>query len=125
MKLRILFVDDEPHVLQGLRRLFRDMQEEWDMAFVESGFEALNILEKKSFDVVVSDMKMPGMNGVKFLDEIKERYPKTTRIIFSGCPDYDLHLKLARSTHQFLAKPSDSAVLKSILRRVSEQRVLA
>lgn len=60
---RILFVDDERNVLDGLRRMLRNMRKEWDMAFCQGGEEALDALGGEPFDVVVSDMRMPGMDG--------------------------------------------------------------
>ncbi|MDX2056641.1 MAG: response regulator, partial [Gemmatimonadales bacterium] len=65
---RLLFVDDEPRILDGLRRMLRDHRETWDMVFVSGGDAALAALDDQPFDVVVSDMKMPGMSGVELLD---------------------------------------------------------
>ena len=76
-KLRILFVDDEVILLQSLSRSIRPMRKEWDCEFVSSGKEALSILSKKSFDLVVSDMRMPGMDGAELLTKIKHTYPET------------------------------------------------
>ena len=61
---RILFVDDEPKVLEGIQRMLRPMRHEWDMVFAQSGQEALSILAEQPADVVVSDMRMPRMDGV-------------------------------------------------------------
>jgi CheY-like chemotaxis protein len=66
VKMRILFVDDEPNILQGLQRMLRGMRQEWDMAFASGGEEALDVMSKSGFDVVVTDMRMPGMNGGNF-----------------------------------------------------------
>ena len=63
MKKKILFIDDEPNVLDGLRRMLRTMRSEWEMEFAESGQNALEILQGKAFDVVVTDMRMPGMDA--------------------------------------------------------------
>jgi DNA-binding NtrC family response regulator len=70
MKTRILFVDDETRILQGLQRTLRNMQQDWEMSFVGSGQEALNALSQKPFDVVVSDMRMPGMDGAQLFMEV-------------------------------------------------------
>ena len=84
MKIRILFVDDEPNVLDGLRRMLRGMRHQWQMSFATNGHEALEILDGQPYDVVVSDMRMPGMDGVQLLTEIKKRHPTIVRIVLSG-----------------------------------------
>jgi len=124
VKLRILFVDDEPKVLQGLQRMLRPMQHEWEMAFSESGKEALEILEKEPFDVVVSDMRMPGMDGAQLLNEVKKRYPQTMRLVLSGHSDREMILKSVGATHQYLIKPSDPESLKAVLKRAFALREL-
>ena len=70
-KKQILFVDDEPMVLKGLQRTLRKMRTEWDMAFSSSGKEALDILGQQPIDVIVSDLKMPEMDGMQLLTEVK------------------------------------------------------
>ena len=72
---RILFVDDEPKLLQGLQRMLRSMRHEWDMAFASGGREALEMLEQTPYDVVVTDMRMPGMDGVQLMKEGDETVP--------------------------------------------------
>lgn len=117
MKRQILFVDDEPKVLHGLKRMLRIFRHEWELAFAENGREALEIMEKQSFEVVVSDMRMPVMNGVQLLGQIKKRYPKVVRIILSGESDQGKIMEAVRISHQFLSKPCDPAVLKSAISR--------
>ena len=119
MKKRILFVDDEAMILQGLQRMLRSMRGEWDMEFVESAEAALRLLAHKPFDVIVSDMRMPGMNGAELLTEVMKRHPTTVRLILSGYADKDLILKCVGSTHQYLAKPCDTASLKATIARAS------
>ena len=117
MKKRILFVDDQPELLRGLRRMLFKMGSEWDMEFVESGQKALEVLQKAPFDVIVSDMRMPGMDGAELLTEAKKKFPPVIRIILSGHSDEQLILKSIGSTHQFLAKPLNGEKLKEILTR--------
>lgn len=112
---KILFVDDEPRVLQGLRRLLYPMRNDWDMHFAESAEEGLRVLEESEFDVVVSDIKMPGMDGIEFLGEIKSRYPRIVRIVLSGESNRDAVLKSLGSTHRYLSKPCEPDTLKSIV----------
>ena len=124
MKKHILFVDDEPKILDGLGRMLRGTRHEWDMKFVESGPEALEILEKEPFDIVVSDMRMPGMDGLQLLTEVKKRYPHIVRIVLSGHSDQEMILKSIRPAHQYLSKPCDPETLKSTISRACSLRDL-
>lgn len=116
-KKRILFVDDDANVLQGLRRMLRGLRGDWDMHFVESGDQALRIMAKDPFDVVVTDMRMPGMDGGDLLLQIREHYPQVVRIVLSGHSDQDLVLKSVCSAHQYLSKPCDAEILKATVSR--------
>jgi len=118
-KKKVIFVDDEPGVLQGLRRMMRPLRDEWEMYFVESGEETLKLLASDFFDVIVSDMRMPGMNGGELLAIVREKYPHMVRIILSGYSDQDLLLKAVRPAHQFLTKPCDAQTLKNTVQRAS------
>src|SRR5258708_3884243 len=119
MKKRILFVDDEPLILEGLQRMLRPMRAEWEMVFVESGAKALELMSQSPFDAVVSDMRMPGMNGAELLAEVLKRFPQTVRLILSGHADRDLVLKCVGSTHQYLAKPCRPEELKAAITRAA------
>jgi HD-like signal output (HDOD) protein/CheY-like chemotaxis protein len=123
-KKQILFVDDEPNVLQGLRRMLRSMRREWEMSFVESADEALRLLEKNPFDVIVSDMRMPGVDGAQLLNEVRMRYPQVVRIILSGHSDPALIFKSVATAHQYLGKPSQPEVLKYTIKRACALREL-
>lgn len=109
---RVLFVDDEPRVLDGLRRAMRRERKRWEMEFAVGGREALAAIDVQPFDVVVSDMRMPGMDGIALLDEVRLRSPESVRVILSGHTDFDAVLKAVPLAHQFLAKPCDIDALK-------------
>lgn len=124
MKTRILFVDDEPRVLQGLNRMLYGLRNEFEMEFVDSGEKALEVLSQKPFDVIVTDMRMPGMNGADLLAKVSELYPETIRFILSGHSDQHLILKSVGTTHQYLNKPCDPETLKNAIRRAIGLRTL-
>ena len=115
-KLRVLFVDDEPNVLRGLRRMLRNMRNEWHTEFVEGGQKALDLLEGYEFDVIISDMRMPGINGVDLLRKVMESHPEMVRIILSGQSDEELIRETVGVTHHFLSKPCSPDVLRSMVR---------
>ena len=121
---RILFVDDEPKILTGLRRMLRNMRNEWEMEFAEGGFQALDLLKASPFDVVVSDARMPGMEGPELLDRIRMEYPATARLILSGQCSRDAVLRCVGVTHQFLSKPCEAETLKNSVRQVCRLRDL-
>ena len=109
----VLFVDDEPRVLAGLRRMLRSRQGTWDMRFVEGGPDALDLMIREPVDVVVSDFRMPGLDGGEFLAEVRRWRPQTARLILSGhTAEKDL-MRVATIAHQFLTKPCDGDHLVS------------
>ena len=82
MQISILFVDDEDHILKAINRLLR--ADGYVMHFATSGREALEILQKENIDIIVSDMRMPEMDGLSLIKEVKRLYPDIVRIILSG-----------------------------------------
>ena len=117
MNDRILFVDDEPKVLAGIRRSLHSMRKQWDIRFAGSGDEALRALEKELFNVIVSDMSMPGMGGKQLLKYVKNTYPQMIRVALSGDTSKEVLLRSIGPVHQFLPKPCDVEILKYTIKR--------
>ena len=118
----ILFVDDEPNILQGLRRMLRPLRKEWQMFFAEGAMEALAILDEQNVDIVVSDMRMPEYDGAYLLGEVQKRSPGTARIILSGHAEQEMAIRSVAATHQFLAKPCDAETLRETVQRTCQLR---
>lgn len=114
---RILFVDDEPNVLNGIRRMLRHKRDIWETHFVSSGAEALSLIEQITFDVIVSDMRMPKMDGAQLLNQISIDSPDTVRIILSGHADDEAIKRAMAVTHQYISKPCDADTLINQLHR--------
>ena len=113
----ILFVDDEANVLRGLKRMLYPFADVWRTEFAGNGAEALAMLEKGAFDLIVADMRMPGLDGAQLLTEVAQRYPQMMRMILSGSWEHDLRMQAALSAHQYLSKPCSPEVLKATLDR--------
>ena len=124
MKKSILFVDDEPKILDGLGRMLRNMRQEWDMHFCGGGREALAMMAEQPVDLVVSDMRMPEMNGLEFLAEVRNKYPTVIRIVLSGYADQLLVVRSVGIAHQYLAKPCAADTLRSTVARALNLRAL-
>ena len=122
MNKRVLFVDDEQKVLDALQRMLRPMRGTWDMRFAVGGQEALEWLGKEPFDVIVTDMRMPGMDGVQLLKEVRSRYPEVVRIVLSGQAEGEMFLKSVRLAHQYLSKPCDAETLRATVERACTLR---
>jgi putative nucleotidyltransferase with HDIG domain len=122
--IRIVFVDDEVNVLQAIRRTLHNMRNEWDMGFVSSGAAALEMLAKSPADVILSDMRMPGMDGWQLLAEVKALYPQTVRLLLSGHAETSSIMRAVGTAHQYLAKPCESATLKAAIAQTQVLRGL-
>jgi HD-like signal output (HDOD) protein len=114
---RILFVDDEVAVLEGLRNVLRRERRQWDMAFAESGEAALALMAGSHFDVVVSDMRMPAMSGLELLEQVRHDHPAAVRIALTGYADQEMVARASSVTHQQLAKPCEPDALRAVLER--------
>jgi HD-like signal output (HDOD) protein len=108
---RILFVDDERNILDGIRRMLHSSRNRWELAFANSGAEALQLCEKLPFDVVISDLRMPEMDGAELLERVQDLYPATARIILSGYSDRLLSARATPVAYRVLNKPCDSTEL--------------
>ncbi len=117
MKLSILFIDDDVNLLRGLRRILHKHREDWDITFMDSPLDALRLLEEKGFDVVVSDMRMPELDGASLLSEVEKRHPGTVRVVLSGYTEEKSVLRTIGPTHQYLAKPCNTEDIVALLDR--------
>lgn len=115
----IIFVDDDPNMLDGIKRMlkFKLKSDEWELSFANGGEQALKMMEERPIDVVVSDMRMPGMDGVQLLNTVMERRPQTVRFILSGYSDRELIIRSIGSTHQYISKPCDPDHLVNTITR--------
>ncbi len=113
--LTVLFVDDEPNVLQGIKRATRNMREVWAMYFAPGGESALAFIADTPVDVIVSDMRMPGMDGAELLRLVRERQPGIARIMLSGYAEEEAIFRSTQVAHQFLSKPCDVDELKATI----------
>ncbi|MDH5673737.1 MAG: response regulator [Myxococcales bacterium] len=119
---QILFVDDEPLILDGLRNRFRRRRREWDMSFAASGDEALQMLREAPVDVVVTDMRMPGMDGASLLQHVRDLHPNTVRVVLSGYTEREVVLRAISVAHQALSKPCPPQVLEAVIDRALKLR---
>lgn len=117
VKKRILFVDDEPAILAGLQNLLYKDRKRWEMVFALGGQLALDELRKAPFDIVVSDMRMPGIDGAMLLNVIKDECPATVRIMLSGHADREAIVRALPALHQLLSKPCDANTLRGAIER--------
>ena len=123
--LKLLFVDDEPKILDGLRRSLRPFRHEWTPEFANGAAEALRLLETEDFDVLVTDMRMPGMDGLELLRQVTAHHPHLLRIVLSGQSDLENFVRSSGVTHHYLSKPCSVDDLRLAVTRVCERAALA
>src|SRR5579864_9244509 len=114
---RILFVDDEPPVLEGLRTRLHKLHTKWSMTFVDGGAVAVERMQENPYDVIVSDMRMPGMDGAKLLEIVSGRWPQTIRVVLSGYAELQQTIRLVPVAHQYLSKPCQPQQLENVIDR--------
>jgi DNA-binding NtrC family response regulator len=119
----LLFVDDESAVLKSLKRVFQD---DYHVLTAENGAEALGILEKEHVHLIVSDLRMPGMDGLQLLHKVKERWPETIRVMLTGATDVDSVLDDISEgfMYKFVSKPWQDEDLKMSVRLALRQYAL-
>ncbi len=122
--MQVIFVDDERRVLTAVERALMVLDRDWECRFANSAQEALAMLAERPADVVVSDMRMPFMDGAELLQRVREQWPATIRIILSGQSDSDATLRMLDVAHQFVAKPCDNAVLLGAVESAVDLRSL-
>jgi HD-like signal output (HDOD) protein len=116
---RILFVDDEPRILEHLQQMLESQKQQWQMAFAPGGEAALMLLDASPFDVVVSDISMPVMDGAALMKTVCERYPAIVRIVLAGPQEMEEALRAVPVAHQFLLKPCDPNMLRVAVERAT------
>jgi len=116
----VLFVDDEKFILRSLKRLFKN--EKYKTVFISNGQEALDYLGANRVDLIVSDIRMPGMDGYELLSEVKKRHPKVLRVALSGFTESKIIYKLIAKNiaKLYLFKPWDNNELKENIKRILE-----
>ena len=114
---RLLFVDDERPALDGLRARLHRMSRQWAVEGVGSGDDAVERMQREPYDVIVTDMRMPGMDGAQLLKIVSERWPQTIRIVLSGYADPKVIARLVPFAHQYLSKPCDPKQLEGVIDR--------
>jgi putative nucleotidyltransferase with HDIG domain len=118
VKKKVLFVDDEAILLEMYPLAFESEKDRWEINVAPGGREALALMEEGPMDVLVSDMRMPGMDGAQLLQEVMRRHPRTSRLIMSGYSDSRQVAECLGATHQFLAKPCNLNDLRGTINRV-------
>jgi HD-like signal output (HDOD) protein len=119
---RILFIDDEPALLQALKRVLRPLRNEWDVQVESSPRVALDRLELETFDVVVTDMRMPSLDGVSVLTQVMQRSPDSIRLVLTGGSEPEAAMRAVGVAHQFLAKGCDVENIRETVLRISRMR---
>jgi HD-like signal output (HDOD) protein len=109
--MQVIFVDDESRVLSGIERALIMQESEWECRFATSGQQALTMLEQEPADVIVSDMRMPLMDGAQLLAQVRDRWPSTIRIILSGYSEPEATVRMLNVAHRFVSKPCDSSTI--------------
>ncbi|NRB39073.1 MAG: response regulator [Pseudomonadales bacterium] len=112
---KVLFVDDEPFILATLKRLFRNSQ--LDVTVANNGEEAIKLIEEQHFDLVMSDMRMPGKSGTEVLKSAAELQPQSQRILLTGYSDLNTTIEAINlgHVHQYVSKPWNDQALKDVL----------
>jgi len=119
---RVIFVDDDPQVLAGLKSRLWGLRRMWHLTFVPSGEAALAEMGQQRFDAIISDMRMPVMDGAQLLTEVARRHPETDRIVLSGQSDATASVRALAVAHRFLSKPCPPGQLEAVLNEIAARR---
>ena len=124
----ILLVDDEADIRESLKMLLEASIEDVDVLTAESGMAALDALQRQPVDLIITDYKMPGMNGLEFLHRAQKASPKTPRILVTAFPDLEIAIKAINEAgiENFFTKPFEPEQVLGVVREIlQEQRAAA
>ncbi len=121
-KRQILFVDDEVLILRGYQRALQIYIGEWDVYFATSGAEALTLMNTQPIDAVITDMRMPVMDGAALLEKVIQLHPSIMRFIMSGNINEPEAFRAASLAHQIIVKPCDMQKIRSIVEETCKLR---
>jgi HD-like signal output (HDOD) protein/ActR/RegA family two-component response regulator len=122
--LRVLFVDDDACILGGLADSLRRRPSGWEARFALGGEAALDVIATQRFDVVVSDLSMPRVDGIAVLTRAREVQPDAARIVLSGGAERGAALAAARVAHRYVAKPFREEDVRAAVERAWRLRSL-
>ena len=124
LQATLLFVDDEPNILSALRRLFRPLG--YRIFIAESGAQGLEIFDSEAIDLVISDMRMPVMDGAQFLEQVRLKSPDTVRILLTGYADISSTIDAINKgqIYRYIAKPWEDNDICLTVRHALEQKIL-
>ncbi len=114
---RILFVDDQPAALQGLRLRLHRVSGKWELGWADNGPLAIEQMQREPYDVVVTDLRVPGMDRAKLLEILSTRWPQTIRIVLSGYADPLQTMRAVPLAHQYLHNPYEPQQLEDVIDR--------
>jgi putative nucleotidyltransferase with HDIG domain len=118
--IRILFVEDDPIVMDNMRRVLSIMRRQWDMKFFKSAEEALVAMNDRPFDVIVTDFAMPGMNGSELLAMVQYQFPRAVRVLMANTDEVETSVAGASVAHRIMRKPCDPGELSLAILRAFE-----
>lgn len=116
-RVKLLFVDDDPNVLESLRDSLHRYRRVWDVLLAPHAEAALDIVARTSVDVVVTDLRMPGMSGTDLLRRLIAEHPSIVRIVLTGVSDLGNSAVALALSHRFLVKPCETRELASVIER--------
>lgn len=119
---KIIIVDDDTNLINGLRRSLFEKSSDWDIYYTETAQDAIKQLSAGTYDLVITDYKMPGMNGLELLSHVKDHYPAVKRILLTGQSENEVFETSQDIVHVYLSKPLPAAELISAIEKIFDSR---
>lgn len=102
---QLVFIDDEEHIISGLKRSLREMRDQWSMSFFTDPLQSLDKIKENKPDIIITDYRMPQIGGIEFLQELKSLSPQSKIIVLSGQSDEKVFETIKQLSDGYLSKP--------------------
>jgi HD-like signal output (HDOD) protein len=114
---KILVVDDDRNILQSFKRAFHFMHREWKVVLCDNGRVAFDLMQADgAFDLIISDLRLPGLSGIDLFKKVKESFPGTIRFSLTGYPESSLLIEAASVSHRLISKPCEAKKLIALIK---------